>query len=107
MAYASDIHVIVYQVLDQVIGREVPPPGAKATIHSIIDDLHAAAAPRHMIEQAEGISLQLHCLEHAIAQRDVSLAASARQKLMLIASTWLDKRIRGFQPPRALEMCNG
>ena len=63
MAYSSNIHVAVYQVLDQVLVADVAPPGAKATIHSVIDDLHAASAPRPMIEQAEGISLQLHYLE--------------------------------------------
>src|SRR5436309_2058741 len=68
MAYSSNIHVAVYQVLDQVLVANIAPPGAKATIHSVIDDLHAASAPRRMIEQAEGISLQLHCLEAAVAR---------------------------------------
>ena len=35
MAYAPDVHVAIYQVLDEVLGAPVPPPGAKATIHSI------------------------------------------------------------------------
>ena len=70
MAYSSNIHVAVYQVLDQVLVADVAPPGAKATIHSVIDDLHAASAPRPMIEQAEGISLQLHYLESAVARGD-------------------------------------
>ena len=32
MAYSSNIHVAVYQVLDQVLVADVAPPGAKATI---------------------------------------------------------------------------
>lgn len=94
MAYAPDIYVAVYQVLDEVMGASVAPPGAKATIHSIIDDLRAASAPAYMIEQAEGISLQLHHLECAAALCDADRASNARQKLQSIAAEWLDRRIR-------------
>lgn len=93
MAYASNIHVAVYQVLDQVLAVHAAPPGAKATIHSIIDDLHAASVPRHMIEQAESISLQLHHLESAIVRGNATDAANARQRLRAIAAEWLDNRI--------------
>ena len=93
MAYSSNIHVAVYQVLDQVLVANVAPPGAKATIHSVIDDLYAASAPRRMIEQAEGISLQLHFLEAAIARGDSAQMAGAREKLRSIAAAWLDYRI--------------
>jgi hypothetical protein len=95
MAYASNIHVAVYQVLDQVLGAHIPPPGAKATIHSIIDDLHAASVPRYMIDQAESISLQLHHLESAVVRGDSTDASDAKQKLQTIAATWLDNRIAG------------
>jgi hypothetical protein len=94
VAYAADIQVAVYQVLDQVINANVAPPGAKATIHSIIDDLQAASAPGYMIEQAEGISIQLHHLECAAALCDTDRASNARQKLRSIAAAWLDQRIR-------------
>lgn len=93
MAYSSNIHVAVYQVLDQVMNASVPPPGAKATIHSIIDDLRMASAPRRMIEQAEGISLQLHQLEWAAARQDPASASSARHNLKALAAAWLDQRI--------------
>ena len=93
MSYASNIHVAVYQVLDQVMTASVPPPGAKAMIHSIIDDLHAASAPRRMIASAESISLQLHHLERAAARRDTKSALSARQELRALAASWLDQRI--------------
>ena len=94
MAYAPDIHVAVYQILDQVIAANIPPPGAKATIHSIIDDLRASSAPRYMIDQAEGISIQLHHLEHAAAHCDGDRASEAREELRLIAAAWLDRQIR-------------
>jgi hypothetical protein len=93
VAYASNIHVAVYQVLDQVLGCSVAPPGAKATIHSIIDDLHSVSAPRQMIERAENISLQLHQLESAIARGSSNEACDARQALRSIAAEWLDNRI--------------
>lgn len=94
MAYAPDVHVAVYQVLDEVMSANVAPPGAKATIHSIIDDLRAARAPAYMIEQAEGISLQLHHLQCAVALCDADRASNARQELQSIAAAWLDQRIR-------------
>jgi hypothetical protein len=93
MAYASNIHIAVYQVLDQVLSCSVAPPGAKATIHSIIDDLHSARAPRDMIERAESISLQLHQLESATARGSSNQACDARQALRSIAVEWLDARI--------------
>jgi hypothetical protein len=93
MAYASNIHVAVYQVLDQVLRADVAPPGAKATVHSIIDDLHAARAPRPTIEQAESISLQLHRLEAAVTSRNETEASMARQELRSIAAGWIDRRI--------------
>src|SRR4051794_36011080 len=94
MAYSSNIHVAVYQVLDQVLVADVAPPGAKATIHSVIDDLHAARAPRPMIAQAEGISLQLHFLESAVARGDSAQALEARHQLRSLAAAWLDTRIK-------------
>lgn len=93
MAYSSNIHVAVYQVLDQVLVADVAPPGAKATIHSVIDDLHAASAPRRLIEQAEGISLQLHFLETAVARADSAQMLDAREKLRSLAAAWLNTRI--------------
>jgi hypothetical protein len=93
MAYASNIHTAVCQVLDEVLRAHVAPPGARATIHSVIDDLHAASAPRYMIEQAENISLELHQLESAVIRGDAAQASDARQMLRTIAATWLDQRI--------------
>ena len=93
MAYASNIHVAVYQVLDQVLAVSIPPPGAKAMIHSIIDDLHASAAPRQMLRQAENISLQLHYLECAAAGHDQEKTLAARRNLRSLAAQWLSQRI--------------
>ena len=93
MAYAPNIHVAVYQLLDQVMAAQVAPPGAKAGVHSIIDDLHAASAPRYLIEQAEKISLQLHHLEMAIVRGSAADASMARQELRSIAAAWLNRRI--------------
>lgn len=93
MLYASNIHVAVYQILDEVLGAHVAPPGARATIHSIIDDLRAASARPELIEQAEGISLQLHHLDSAVARGDGALATDAREALRTIAGAWLNFRL--------------
>jgi hypothetical protein len=92
--YAADIHVAVYQLLDEVLTAHVPPPGAKATIHSIVDDLRAASAPRHMIENAESISIELHRLQCAVARHDEPQASHVRLNLRSIAGAWLDHQIR-------------
>ena len=93
MAYASNIHVAVYQVLDQVMTAHLPPPGAKAMIHSIIDDLYSARAPRPMINRAEKISIELHHLEAAVRRGAEDEASDAREALKNIAAEWLDCRI--------------
>ena len=94
MSNAIGVHVAVYQVLDEVLGANVAPPGVRAAIHSIIDDLRFTAAPTELIENAEAISLQLHYLEAALGRCDPAGAAAARKKLYSIASCWLDYRIR-------------
>ena len=94
MRYPANVHVAVYQVLDEVLTAHVAPPGAKAMIHSIIDDLRAGSAPCHMVEKAENISIQLHLLESAVGRGDVIRAADARTELRSIAGAWLDHRVR-------------
>ena len=94
MAYASDIHAAVYQVLDDVMTSNAPPPGAKAMIHSVIDDLHSAGAQPFLIRKAEAISVELHHLESAIVRADSAQASEARRNLRRLASEWLDRRIR-------------
>jgi hypothetical protein len=93
MSYAANVHVAVYQVLDEVLGASVAPPGAKAEIHSIIDDLYSASASREMITMAEAISVRLHQLEWAIGRGDETSQQDARRDLKGIAAAWLDYRI--------------
>jgi hypothetical protein len=93
MSYAANIHVAVYQVLDDVLRASVAPPGAKAEIHSIIDDLRSASASREMILMAEAISLRLHQVECALGRGDQTSALDARRELKNIAAAWLDFRI--------------
>lgn len=93
MTYASNVHIAVYQVLDQVLTANMPPPGAKAMIHSIIDDLHAASAPQQLIASAESISLHMHYLERAAACSDAKSAAEAHRCLRSIAASWLEQSI--------------
>jgi hypothetical protein len=93
MSYAANVHVAVYQVLDHVLAASAAPPGAKAEIHSIIDDLRSASAAREMIVMAESISLRLHQLESALSQGDVAAAVEARRDLKGIAAAWLNFRL--------------
>src|SRR4249919_67203 len=93
MSYAANVHVAVYQVLDDVLGATVAPPGAKAEIHSIIDDLRSASASGEMIVMAEAISLRMHQLEWALGRRDKVSELEARRDLKGIAAAWLEFRI--------------
>ena len=93
MAYASNVHVAVYQVLDQAVATRVLPPGAKATIHSVIDDLRAGSAPACMVEQAERISIALHRLDLALHAGNADQALALQGTLKHIAGEWLDRRI--------------
>ena len=93
MHYAANIHVAVYEVLDQVLAATAAPPGAKAEIHSIVDDLRSASASREVIAMAEAISLRLHQLESALGQDDHESAFEARRDLKSIAAAWLNFRI--------------
>lgn len=86
---SSNVFVAVYQVLDEVLTANVAPPGAKATIHAIIDDLRRVAISREVLAQTEQISVQLHHLEWAVARGDAALASQARNALRSIASSWL------------------
>jgi hypothetical protein len=93
MSYAANVHVAVYQVLDEVLGAGAAPPGAKAEIHSIIDDLHAVSASHELIAMAEAISVRLHQLEWALGRGDEASQQDARSDLRGIAAAWLDYRI--------------
>lgn len=95
MAEPSNIHVAVYQLLDRVLATPVPPPGANAAIHSIIDGLHAAGAPPILVDQAERISLQMHHLDAAVRRDCPAEALVAREELRSIAAAWMDRRIKG------------
>jgi hypothetical protein len=90
MSYASNTFVAVYQVLDDVLTAPVAPPGAKATIHGIIDDLRKAAAQPKLVAQTEEISVQLHLLEWAVARNDHTSASKAREALRSLAGLWSD-----------------
>jgi hypothetical protein len=90
MSYAWNAFVAVYQVLDDVLGAPVAPPGARATVHSIIDDLRMASAPSALIAEVEQVSIEMHLLELATARGDGVAASRARHALREIAEYWLD-----------------
>ena len=94
MSYAATVHVAVYQVLDDVLASRAAPPGAKAEIHSIIDDLRSTSAAREMVAMAEGISLLIHQLETALSQGNRTSELTARKGLKGIAAEWLNFRLK-------------
>lgn len=93
MSYAANVHVAVYQVLDDVLGSSAAPPGSKAEIHSIIDDLHSASASHELIAFAEAISVRLHQLEAALRCGDRTSELHVRQNLKAIGAAWLNLRM--------------
>jgi hypothetical protein len=93
MSYAANVHVAVYQVLDDVLRASAAPPGAKAEIYSIIDDLRSASASPEMIAKAEAISLRIHQLESALRKGDQTSELEVRRDLKCIAAAWLNSRI--------------
>lgn len=101
MGYAPDIHVAIYQVLDQARTARVVPPGAKARIHSVIDDLRAGSAPASLVKQAERISIALHNLDWALHAGNAEQALELQGTLKNIAGEWLDHRIA--RPSQSVE----
>ena len=90
MSYASNTFVAVYQVLDDTLTAPIAPPGARATIHGIIDDLRRVGAQPDLVAQTEEISVQLHRLEGAVARKDYTSASQAREALRSLARLWSD-----------------
>ena len=93
MSYAANVHVAVYQVLDNVLASTAAPPGAKTEIHSIIDELRSASASHELVRMAEEISLIIHQLESALRQRDQACELAARTRLRNTAAAWLNFRL--------------
>ena len=93
MLYASKVHIAVYQLLDGVLAGSAAPPGARAGIHSIIDELRYASASREMVTMTERISLLIHQLESALSSRDLASELAAREGLKDTAASWLNYRI--------------
>ena len=93
MSYAANVHVAVYQALDNVLTSTVASPGAKTEIHSIIDELRSASALRELVRMAEEISVLIHQLESALRQRDLESELAARTRLRNTAAAWLNFRL--------------
>lgn len=94
MSYASNMFVAVYQVLDEALTASITPPGARAIIHGIIDDLRRVAAQPQLVAQTEEISIQLHRLEWAVSRNDATSASQAREALRSIARLWANYCVR-------------
>lgn len=93
MSYAANIHVAVYQVLDNVLASSAVPPGTKSEIHSIIDVLRSVSASRDLVTMAEEISLLMHQMETALMRGDNASEMEARTGLKATAAAWLNYRL--------------
>lgn len=93
LTLASD-QALTYQVLDEVIAGKTISPHARATIHSVIDRLRAAAADVAEIRRTESVSIALHKLHWSLQRSDGLAAESARNDLKRVAAEFLDTSIR-------------
>jgi hypothetical protein len=86
-------HAVVYQVLDEVLGAQSVPAGARGAIFAVVDELRATSGEPESVRRAERISIEIHKLEWALRQGDTSGAQAAREQLKALSSEWINTRI--------------
>ncbi|MFL6736165.1 MAG: hypothetical protein ACJ8F4_03795 [Sphingomonas sp.] len=84
---------VVYQVLDEVLGQNCVPRGARAAMFAVVDKLRAATAAEEDIRRAERISVEMHKLEWALRRGDAAGTNSAHEQLKALAAEWINTRI--------------
>ena len=95
MLQETRTHAIVYQVLDQVLADGTVAAPSRGAMFSAIDDLRHSLAPAGELRRAESISIEMHKLEWALQQGNVSASQAALSQLRALAADWLDSRICG------------
>lgn len=88
-----DIHVLVYQLFDEILHSQGIPPGAGGRIHLAIDRLRTASSAQEMISLAETLSLRIHEFEWARRTQNETSEIEARQAIERLAAAWLEMRV--------------
>jgi hypothetical protein len=86
-------HAVVYQVLDDVLGAQCVPAGARAALFDVVDELRAAKGATEEARRAEQISIEIHKLEWALRHGDGCAAEAVRGHLKVLAAEWINMRI--------------
>lgn len=87
-AYAAGAHMMVGQLLDDVLGGHVAPPGARGALFFVVDELRAAGGMDPQARLAEKISIEFQHLQSALQRGADDEATVARNELSLLAGEW-------------------
>jgi hypothetical protein len=79
---------IVDGLLKDVLGGSAAPPGAKAALFSVVDELRSSRGMDEHTELAEKISIKVQQLECALQRRDQGQEKLARGALKQLARQW-------------------
>ena len=80
-------NAVVYQVLDDIIGTKCVPPGARAALFEIVDEL------RWRGPTAEAEVARSREVAHRLRRGDVPAADASREQLKTHAAEWINMRI--------------
>jgi hypothetical protein len=86
---ANEARTIVRQLLDDVVGGKVAPPGARAALFLLVDELRAEGGMDEKARVAEAISIEMLHLQSALQRGAEDEAEQARRELGLVAGEWL------------------
>ena len=86
---ATGAHVIVAQLLDEVLGGKVAPPGARGALFFVVDQLRGRPGMDEQARLAEEISVEIQHLQSALQRGAEEEAALARRQLGAAAGEWM------------------
>ena len=89
-ARQNKAHTVVSQLLDDVVGGRVAPPGARGALFFVVDELRASEGMGEQARRLERISIRMQQLECALQRGDENEASSARQDLKSLAGDWMN-----------------
>jgi hypothetical protein len=88
-------HTMVAQLLDNVLGGNVAPPGARGALFFVVDQLRGTPEMDQQARLAEEISIEIQHLQSALQRGADDEAALARRQLSAAAGEWMKS---GLQP---------
>lgn len=83
--HATETHIIVRQLLDDVLDGKVAPPGARGALFFVVDELRAKGGMDEQARQAEQISVGIQQLQSALQRGAEDEAVLARRDLKELA----------------------